>query len=210
MVFGTCHVKTRGPVYVSIGRSYAVFVIPADGNRQRPEFRTGKALLAVGVVTVGAIVAAKPHTHIRSSASLIRSGLGRTAGVRRLLMGDNCGEQRGRQREIKGLLTRGLGARRTYFLCSLCHHSRGYLGCMLLSQHGILPVYVCVNAACGRALLWSTPHTSGRGRNPRRFCCVLPPGVGARQRGDAGQKQRLPPVESSDGRGAIACGPRHG
>lgn len=69
MVFGTCHVKMRSglrsvaPVYVCAGRSYAVFVIPADGNRQRPEFRTGKALLAVGVVTAGGIVAAKPHSH---------------------------------------------------------------------------------------------------------------------------------------------------
>lgn len=69
MVFGTCHVKTRSglrtaaPVYVCVGRSYAVFVIPADGNRQRPEFRTGKALLAVRVVTGGGMVAAKPHSH---------------------------------------------------------------------------------------------------------------------------------------------------
>lgn len=107
MVFGTCHVKTRSGlravarVYVCIGRSCAVFVIPADGNRQRPEFRTGKALLAVRVVTVGGSLL-QNHTHILYSASLIRSGLRRTAGIRRLLIGDNCGEQKERQKEIKG------------------------------------------------------------------------------------------------------------
>lgn len=59
MVFGTCHVKTGSErrtiarVYVCVGRFYAVFVIPADGNRQRPEFRTGTALLAVRVATAG-------------------------------------------------------------------------------------------------------------------------------------------------------------
>lgn len=109
-VFGTCHVKTRrglrtiAPVYVCIGRFYAVFVFPADGNRQRPEFRTGKALLAVRVVTVGGSFL-QNHAHILHSASLIRSGLGRTAGVRRLLIGDNCGEQKERRKEIKALLT---------------------------------------------------------------------------------------------------------
>lgn len=58
-------------VYVCIGRFYAVFVIPADGNRQRPEFRTGKALLAVGVVTAGGEFL-QSHTDMLSSASLIR------------------------------------------------------------------------------------------------------------------------------------------
>lgn len=79
MVFGTCHVKTRNglrtlaPVYVCIGRSYAVFVIPADGNRQRPEFRTGKALLAVRVVTAGGLLL-RSHGGTPSSSSLIRQG----------------------------------------------------------------------------------------------------------------------------------------
>lgn len=53
MVFGTCHVKTCNRlgtiprVYVCIGCLYAVFVMPEDGNRQRLEFRTGKAFLEI-------------------------------------------------------------------------------------------------------------------------------------------------------------------
>lgn len=67
MVFGTCHVKTQGRlrtaarVYVCIGRFYAVFVIPAGGNRQRPEFRTGKGFVGRRTCHRGGRVSAKPH-----------------------------------------------------------------------------------------------------------------------------------------------------
>lgn len=84
MVFGTCHVKT-GPaagVYVRIGRFHAVFVIPADGNRQRPQFRTGKGFVGCQSRHRGGRVSAKttPTFWLGSPGS----------DARWLLMGDNC------------------------------------------------------------------------------------------------------------------------
>lgn len=63
-----------------------------------------------------------------------------------------------------------------------------------------------MNAVCGRALSWPSVQTCHRGTawrggqksaGWRRFCCVLP-SVGARQRGDTGQRERLPPLKGSD------------
>lgn len=73
-VFRTWHVKTRTRasglfprVYVCVGCFYAVFVIPADGNRQRPEFRTGKGgfVGGPGAVTAGVRVYRTPLTFYR-------------------------------------------------------------------------------------------------------------------------------------------------
>lgn len=126
---------------------------------KRPEFRTGKALLAVGVVSVGGNRRCKNHTHILSPASLIRSGPGRDCGRSAAFNGRQLWRTKRKDRKkSKALLTRGLGARRTYFLCSLCHHSHGYLrvaqsarlsACVCLCECGVRPGTVVV----GRRIL---------------------------------------------------------
>lgn len=58
-------------------------------------FAQEKALSAVGLVTVGGEFL-QNRTDALSSASVIRR-----AGCRRVLMGDNCGEQKRRGKEIK-------------------------------------------------------------------------------------------------------------
>lgn len=189
-VFGTCHVKTRSgasPLFTFAPGALTPCLLSLRMEiDKRPEFRTGKALLAVRVVTAGGgNRRCKNHTHILSSASLIRSGLGRDCGRSAAFNGRQLWRTKGKDRKkSKALLTRGLGARRTYFLCSLCHHSHGYLrvaqsarlsACVCLCECGVRPGTVVV----GRRILVAEARRGEPGQKSRVFLLCAADGCGS-------------------------------